>query len=145
MAKLITMFMILIALQACILIYQDSSQMDNAIWNFVMNMDQWSSLTFILSLFAIAGGLALVGIIAGSTFGFKTDFIILAQAIAGFITIGAVFTQFASIVKSELTSRIFVGCTGSCAPANFIVAITVGLLAFYYVWTVIEWWRGKDY
>ena len=149
MARLITMMILLIAVQACVMLYHDATPIDNQVWTFVMNMDRWGDLTFILTLFSIAAGIGLVGIAASSIFGFKIDFLVLATAIGGLISIGYVFSNLATIVRADLINRVFTTCIGaplmSCTPANFIVAITVGPFAFYYVWTVLEWWRGRDY
>jgi len=166
MAKLATMFFVLIAIQAVLLMYGSSTVVETDIWTFITNMDRWSSLTFILSLIGIAGGIGLVGVAAASTFGFKTDFLIFAPAIAGFISLGVVLTNLARFMKSQLTSLFFhcaPGLTGTTlvdgvAIANaaycetsqinivtLIIALTIGPLAFYYVWTIVEWWRGKDY
>lgn len=149
MAKLMTMFLILIALQASLLLYHGTETMTD-IWEFVMNIDQWGSLTFILSLTAIALAIGLTGISSGSVFGFKTDFLVMGPAIGGLISIGVVFTQLANIIRDELIGTVFTSClanssAASCPSANFIVALLVGPFALYYVWTVIEWWRGKDY
>ena len=149
MAKLMTMFLILLALQAAIMLYHGTSQ-DNDLWNFIMNTDNWSSQNLIISLGAIALAIGLTGISSGSVFGFKTDFLIMAPAIGGLISIGVVFAQLANIIRDELISTVFTACindpsAGACSSANFIVGILIGPFALYYVWTVIEWWRGKDY
>lgn len=152
-AKLMTMFLILIALQAVMMMYHnplvDNQTLGNTqIWDFLWNMDNWSSIGFILTLSAIAAAIGLTGITSGSVFGFKTDFLIMAPAIGGLISMGVVFTNLANVVRDELTSRVFTDCIASslpCTPVLFIVALTIGPIAFYYAWTVIEWWRGKDY
>lgn len=151
MAKLMTMFFILVALQASLMLYHGTQQ-PTAIWEFVMNIDNWSSLEFILSLSAIAVAIGLTGISSGSIFGFKTDFLVMAPAIGGLISIGVVFTELANVIRSEFISRFGLiasgACTGSsvvqCPSANFVVALLIGPFALYYVWTVVEWWRGKD-
>lgn len=145
MAKLFTMFLVLIAIQACLIIYADPSSLTTDLWTFLINMDNWNNITFIIGLVAIASAIGLTGIVAGTMFGFKTDFLIMAPAIAGLISMGAVFVQLGSSIKSELAARVFPACGAVCLPANFIIAITLGPVALYYAWTVIEWWRGKDY
>ena len=141
------MFLILIVIQASLLIYQAGDTEETDIWKFVWNFNNWSSLTFILSLVGIAAGIGIIGISAGSSFKFVTDFIVMGPAIAGLLSIGVVFTNLGKAMYNELVNRIFTECilTTSCTPATFIIAITLGPLALYYVWTVIEWWRGKDY
>ena len=149
MAKLMTMFLILIAIQACLIIYTDQTPENTMIWQFVTGMNTWGTLGFILALLGIAAGIGLVGIAAASTFGFKTDFLIFAPAIAGLISMGIVFTNLAKALQDDLISRIFTTCDIAnpllCTPVTFIVAITIGPVALFYVWTIIEWWRGKDY
>ena len=150
MAKLINMFLILIALQACLILYASPMTTTGGgnLWTFVTNIENWSSLAFILGLIGIAGGIGLLTIAAGTAFGFKTDFLIFAGAIAGFISMGSIFVNLANVLRDDLIARVFVGATctlESCPPVTFIVAVTIAPIAFYYVWTVIEWWRGKDY
>ena len=146
MAKLITMFLILIAIQACLILYVDQTPSQTDLWSFVINIQDWSSLGFIITLSAIALAIGLTGISSGSVFGFKTDFLIMGPAIAGLISMGIVFTNLANVIRDELISRVFTGCAvSSCAPVNWILALTIGPIALYYAWTVIEWWRGKDY
>jgi len=138
------MFMILIAIQAALIAYANQTPQDTSLWNFVTTPQNWNNTNFILGLVGIAGTIALAGIIAGTIFGFRTDFIIFAGAIAGLISIGSTFVGLYNVLHDELVSRIFIGCGTSCTPVNWILAITLGPIAFYYVWTVIEWWRGKD-
>jgi len=166
MAKLATMFFVLIAIQAVLLMYGSSTVAETDIWTFITNMERWGSLTFILAVIGIAGGIGLTGIAAASTFGFKTDFLIFAPAVAGFISLGVVLTDLARFMNSQMTSYFFhcdpsltgttlvdgvatanlAYClTSQTAIVNFIIALTIGPLAFYYMWTIVEWWRGKDY
>jgi hypothetical protein len=143
------MFLILIALQACMLLYANSSPNITDLWLFVWNMDNWSSLGFIITLTAIALALGGQGFFSGSSFRFITDFIVMGPALAGLIGMGVVFTNLANLIRSELIGRIFTDCDVShvipCTPVLFIIAITIGPLAFFYTWTVVEWWRGKDF
>lgn len=157
MAKLMTMFFVLIAIQACLILYGGQTEQGTDIWNFITNMERWGSLPFVLALIGIAAGIGLVGIAAASTFGFKTDFLIFAPAVAGFVSLGVVFTNLAAFLKNQLTGLLFhcdpslpAATLASCLSSQttivtFIIAITIGPMALYYVWTIIEWWRGKDY
>lgn len=145
MAKLMTMFLVLIAIQGVLLLYQDQDTEQTQIWKFISNPTYWGSQKFILTLIGIAGGIGLVGI-AASTFGFKTDFLIFAPAVAGFITMGIVFTNLARAISGDLSARICPGVDAAlCAPSNYLITIFLGPVALYYVWTIVEWWRGKDY
>jgi len=150
MAKLINMFLVLVAIQACLILYAApmTSTGGGSIWTFMTNIESWSSLTFLLGMIGIAGGIGLLGIAAGTAFGFKTDFLIFAGAIAGFISMGSIFVNLANVLRDDLIARVFIGptCTlASCPPVTFFIAITIAPVAFFYAWTVVEWWRGKDY
>ena len=149
MAKLLTLFILLIAIQACLMIYTAQDPAETDLWTFIMNMDNWDNLNFILAIVGIAGGIGVIGLAAGSVFGFKTDFLIMASAIYGLISIGVIFTHLANVVRDELISRFFPLCyeglITNCNIVNLIVALFVGVIAFVYAWTVVEWWRGKDF
>lgn len=148
MAKLVTMFMILIAIQAALLLYHDQTPQNTDIWTFVTNLDNWNSLKFITTLATIAAILAGVGIAGSTFFGFKVDSVLFAGAIGGLISMGVIFVNLANVLRNELISRFFyvAGCSlgNPCPPVTWIIAITIGPFALYYVWAVVEWWRGKD-
>ena len=149
MAKLATMFFLLIAIQACLLIYHNPTAEATTIWDFIVGMDQWNSMWFIVTLIGITALVGGIGIAATSLLGVKTDFLIFACAIPGFISMGLIFMNLARVVENELRGRIFYdSCTAGplgCPPVTLAVGLTIGLIAFYYVWTIIEWWRAKDY
>lgn len=144
MAKLMSMFLVLIAIQVGLILYagQDAAQTD--IWTFIMNMGQWGTLDFVLAILGLTG-IGLIGVTAASAFGFKSDFIVLAVAIPGLISIGLVFSNLAKYLSAELIAIFDPTCALPCLPINFIVGLIVGPIALYYVWTVIDWWRGKDF
>jgi len=143
MAKLFSMFLVLIAIQAVLIIFVGQEAVNTDIWNFITNMSEWGTLDFILAIVGLTG-IGLVGVAAASAFGFKSDFIILAAAIPGLISIGAVFTNLATFVYSQVNGLFFPTCADPCFKTTFLVAMTIGPIALYYVWTVLEWWRGKD-
>lgn len=147
MAKLITMIFILLAIQAALIIFVAPSEeaTPNTFWEFIMNVDNWNSTTFIIGFALVASMIGIVGIAAGNVFGFKTDFLILAVITPGLLTCGAIIINFWIQVHQELVSRVFTDCSlSSCSPATFLTGLIVGPIALYYVWTVIDWWRGRD-
>lgn len=143
MAKLVTMFILIIVVQAVLTLYIGQDATTSQLWTFVTNPTNWNNLDFILGIIGIAGAMGLAGIAIGSQFGFKTDFIIFALAIAGLISIGVIFRDLYNVLNGDLAS-VFCSGNPNCAPATWITAIVIGPVAFYYVWTVLEWWRGKD-
>jgi len=151
MAKLMNMFVVLIAIQICLLMYTKQTPENNVIWLFVTTLSAWGTGGLILGIVGIASGIGLVGVAAASQFGFKTDFLIFAPAIAGFISCGTVLTNLASVMRDDLISSVFPACSiaaplsVACGPVNIVLAVFPGILALYYVITILSWWRGQDY
>jgi len=182
MAKLTSMFFILIALQVALILYATAGNIQGPcthvgsgdecnsgyicsnmtmgstqcvksgestfLWSFITDfvfLSKWTVTDLLTAICGIAASLAISTIIAGSVFKFITDFIVLAPAVAGILTIGVVFTNFANFMRNFLSQYVFVGCiTGTCAASTLLTAAIVGPLAFYFAWTVFDWWRGKD-
>jgi len=117
-----------------------------SVWEIVVNPDRWNSVTFILTFILVAGGLGAAGAIVGTYFGFTTDFIVFAPLIASLAAMGVVFTNLYTTLFNPLVSMFeCVDLTGQCAQTvRYILIPLVGIPAFYYFWTLIEWWRGKD-
>ena len=145
MAKLIAMFMILIAIQFCLILYMDQPANNTQLWKFVTGVNNWGTTDLIVLFSTLAGGLLLAGIASGGTFRFVIDFTVVSQAIAMLFGFGVVFMNLESVVRKEFVSRFFPGCPiNTCTPAILLSAIIIGPFALYYLWSVIEWWRGKD-
>lgn len=142
MAKLFNMFLVLLAIQFALLFFVAPTDQNNVLWSFVNNTSYWSNNSLIGWLVGISTTLAVIGIAASAFTSFKTDTLIFATAISSLMSIGAVFAQLYSVLLKDLSGWI---CEAeSCTPASILTSILIGPLALYYVWTVIEWWRGKD-
>lgn len=117
-----------------------------SVWEIVTNPDRWNSLTFIATFVLVAGALGAIGAIAGTYFGFTTDFIVFAPLVASLAAMGVVLTNLYTTLFGPLVSMF--GCsslTGQCAQTvRYILIPLVGIPAFIYFWTLIEWWRGKE-
>jgi len=153
MAKLGTFFMVLIAIQLSLWAFAaQTPDSNNSLWDLVTHPEHWKTTSFVEALLTLSWGMILVGVVAGSIFGFKTDFIIFAPAVAGLIGMGVIIFQLYDVLSSDLAARF--GCTyldpalgptlTNCPPVQWILWITVSPLAVYYIWTVVENWRGKD-
>lgn len=145
------MFIVLICLQAVLLMYTNQTPTNNVIWMFVTTLSNWGTTGLVLGILGIAGGIGLVGVAAASTFGFKTDFLIFAPAIAGFVSLGTVFANLWLVMADDLRNHIFTTCTlaaplsVACGPVNLICGLVVGIWGLIYVMTILSWWRGQDY
>jgi hypothetical protein len=135
------------------MIYFNTDIIHNAMFSVIMNPESLSTSDLLLIFTGVAATVFVATITVGSIFGFKTDFIILAPVIAGILGIVTVFTQLAGILRSDF--GYFFGCHNLATNAlqqacmfnpaiNIIIALLVGIPAFLFIWTVIDWWRGKD-
>jgi hypothetical protein len=146
MAKLVVMLIFLIAVALALVIYigPDATNYplrNNVLFLFITNSTGWSSTQILTDLIGVAATVGLAGIIAGSVFGFKTDFLLLSTMVGGLLLIGSILISLNVVFTSQMAS-IF-GCTDltTCDPANWVTWIVIAPIAFLYVWTVLEWWR----
>jgi hypothetical protein len=174
MARLLVFIMILIALQAGIVLYYNPVQgstcttdadcdiaggstcvegacekTSSTIWTFLINLSRnRSSSDWILLITGFALATLVTGVIAGSLIGVKvTDFIIFAGLVATLLGFVSIFGAFAAIMRDEIISRLGTvdGCTVTVCPAiDILTLLSIGVMGFIYVWTVIDWWRLKD-
>jgi hypothetical protein len=144
MAKLLTMFIVLIVIQFCLIIYANQQAESTQLWEFVTGFNNWDKTSLYVAIGTLAGTLLLAGIASGGSFRFVTDFIVAAPAIAMLMSFGVVFINLEALLRKEIIARFFVGCSPNCPPAILLTGIMLGWLALYYLWSVLEWWRGKD-
>lgn len=152
MGKLISFVIFLIALQATLLIFEGSTPEDTSLWALATHPGEWNSLSVIVTIVGVAAALGAAAIIIGAVLGIKTDFMIFAVMIAALISFGAVIVNFGGVIGKyacsmfcEIPDLDVAGATwATCPPAVWIVAITAGALGAYYIFTVLDWWRGKD-
>lgn len=160
MVKFQTMLVFLIALQICLLIFQDPSQGNNItmgnsgslVWDFVTNITNWNGTGFILLFLGVASLALVSGIIAGTTFGFKTDFLLFAGQVAAFISFGGIMVQLANVINNLVYGILYdpAICNAGTACSNihqitvFITASLIGAIAIMYILSVIDWWRRAE-
>ena len=150
MGRLMGLILFLVALQATLIIFEGLTPETTVIWDLVTQPFNFESLWLIVKILAIAGTLFGAAVIIGSIIGIKTDFMVLAVFVASLISFGAVIPQFSGVIGKYacnlFCSEIDVAAEPwyHCSPALFIVIITAGALLLYYVFAVLDWWRGKD-
>jgi len=146
MAKLLSMMLLLVAIQFVLLLYVNPTAEDTDLWTAVSNPTNWGSKEFLLAIIGISAGAAAVAAIVTSAIGVKSDLLIFAGAVVGFLSIGVILRTLGVWMQAQLTT-IFCGdvFAGTCSPANFVTWGSVGVIGFYYIFTVVEWWRLKDF
>ena len=138
----------LIALQLTLLVMDSSAASQTGLWKFATNPTEWKTQDFIKDWLGITAALTSIGIIVGVVIGIKTDFMILAAAIPGLVGLAAppminlsnVVGRGVGGLACDLEGLVWIGCQ----PAVLVVGLLVGTMAVYFVFTLIEWWRGRD-
>jgi len=149
--KLSNMIMILLILQVSIIIFDnvvedpdyeltayDSN--DTVIWDFVLDPSGWTgtSLLLIFGALTAVGGLIGVGIYLVT----KSDTALFFGIFTLLLGAGAIpIASLYKVITREVTSF---GCTAMpCTPAIIVWALTGGILAIFYVLSVLEWWSNR--
>ncbi len=151
--KLANMIMILVILQASIILYDAIALPDETdyeitpynsnetiIWGFVTDPTGWSLTGFLLifgSLVTVGGaiGVGVYLVTKSDTALFFPIFTLLLGA--GAIPIVSLYNVFTRDLE------IF-GCTAlPCIPAILLWGLTGGILAVFYVLSVLEWWSNR--
>jgi len=154
--KLASMILILIVLQGTIMLYDglyDTSidedlnpygDNETTMWEFAMNPTSWNDSPFVI----LIAGIAVLGIgfiVAGIFLNTPSDTALFFPIFIGLIAIGMVPVGSLSIVFTREVAMF--GCTGadmSCLPALLTWVFTGGVLAVFYILSVLEWWSGRS-
>ena len=139
MGKMIYLLMAVIVTQIALLVVFNVPIPGSTLWDLFFNpYASWSNLSLTSLIADTISGIAIGGIIIG-TFIFKSDFLVLA----GFA--GVLFTFGIGLANAwqQLNSQ-FLAYTAATTVANMGASLVVGTLAIFYIFVVIEFWRGRD-
>lgn len=149
--KLANMIMILLILQMSIIMFDAVSvpdyeltpydSNDTVIWDFILDPTGWTG-TSLLIIFA--GLIGLVGAIGVGVYLYtKSDTVLFFGVFTLLLGIGAV--PIVSLYQMFTRNVSFFGCTAMpCTPAIIVWALTGGMLAIFYVLSVLEWWSNRS-
>ena len=152
MGRLTGLLILLVAMQATLILFEGTTPETTAIWSVVTAPWEWGALGIIIEIAAIAATLYGATVLIGSVLGIKTDFMVLAVLVATLFGFGAVLAQFSGVI-GKYACNIFcevgdldVAATTwtTCPAAVWFVAITAGALSLYYIFAVLDFWRGRD-
>ena len=148
MGRLMSLMIFLVALQAILILFEGMSPAATAIWTAATNPFDWASLVLIIEIAGISLTLWGAALMIGSVLGIKTDFMIFAALISSLLTFGVVISDFAGVIGKYISGIFCAGVLASdwasCPAAVWLVTITIGILGIYYIFSVLEWWRGSD-
>ncbi len=149
--KLANMIMILLILQMSIIIFDAVSvsdyeltaydSNDTVVWDFILDPTGWTET----SLFVLFAGLVgLVGAIGvGVYLVTKSDTVLFFGVFTLLLGVGAI--PIVSLYQMFGRNVGFFGCDAlPCLPVTIVWALTGGLLAIFYVLSVLEWWSNRS-
>ena len=149
--KLSNMIMILIIIQATIIfydqVYTSSYELEaygdngTAIWEFVADPTGWTGTSLLIILASLIG---LGGAIAIGTYLYtKSDTVLFFGIFSMFIAAGMV--PIISLYHVFTRNVSMFGCSSMpCTTATLAWVFTGGLIAIFYVLSVLEWWSGRS-
>jgi hypothetical protein len=132
--KLSTVFLIILAIQFNILIFDSGYNHQTAIFGFIQNPTSWSNTLFI-SLFGATAVAIALGAMVGSFF-IKPDIMVFSGFVAIFISWCIPIASLWQIIYEE--TSIFGSASG------LIASIIIAPLAVLAIFTIIGWWRGQS-
>jgi len=153
--KLMNMILLLLIIQATIVFYDevyeagDYGDLDaygaggGTIWGFATNPVNWNSTALLIAFLAI-GAVTASFIIVGTFLNTPSDTAIFSTAFTLFIAAGML--PIISLYDVFLRNSAMFGCpltTELCLPAILTWLFTGGLIAIFYVLSVLEWWSGR--
>ena len=146
MGKMIYLISAVIAVQLALWlafgVYTPGSTLLELFLNPQANWDTLGlSRIFTDALFAVAAGSMVIG-----TFFFKSDFMVLAGAASIIYTFGIglanAWQQVCAHINPLVTSSTQITCSGGLSPV--IASILVSPIILLYIFTLVEWWGGRD-
>jgi len=150
--KLANMILILIVLQGVIIMYDqvfDDATFDletyddneTTVWNFIIDPSSWGStslLTIFIGLLSVTGVIA-IGIYAIT----KSDTVLFYPVFTALIAFGAI--PIISLYEVFTRDPGVFGCATIPCPASILAWLfTGGIIAIFYVLSVLEWWSGRS-
>jgi len=148
--KLANMIMILVILQMSIVVFDAVSvpdyeltsydSNDTVIWDFVLDPTGWSvsNLLLVLGSLVAVGGVIGVGVYLVT----KSDTALFFGVFTLLLGAGAI--PIVSLYQMFTRNLSFFGCTTMpCIPAIIVWALTGGILAIFYILSVLEWWSNR--
>ena len=150
--KLSNMIMILIIIQATIIFYDQvysssyelESYGDNetVIWKFVSDPTAWTDSVLLIVLVLLGSAVAAF-IVVGTFFNTPSDTAIFSTVFTLLIAAGAV--PIISLYHVFTRNVSMFGCSSMpCTTATLAWVFTGGLIAIFYVLSVLEWWSGRS-
>lgn len=137
--KIATLFLIVIAIQVSLLMFDMSYQEDTALFGFVKNPTNWSNTLFITLFGLAAAGITLAGAFVGSMIFGKTDIMLFAGMVATLIGFAIPITSLWQLISGEV--GLF---GGNIAAAQFTATILTAPLLLLAIFTIVNWWRGNS-
>jgi hypothetical protein len=136
MGKMVYLVMTVIAVQLTLYLVFDVGFPLASLWLLFLNPQNWDSLSLtamITDAFTVVG---VSAIIVGTLF-WRNEFLVFAGLAAVFYSFGK---QLVNLWQQIAGQSFF----GDAASSSLVASIIVGAIIFLYIFTIFEWWRGRD-
>jgi hypothetical protein len=136
MGKLVHLIMSIIAVQLVLFLFFDVGFPLASVWQLFLDPTSWSTLSFSTMFSNVFSTLSVGAFVGGMIF--NSEILVFAGLAGTLYTFG----QQLSNLWQQIAGNAFFG--GVTAAGGFIASILCGALIVLYIFTVIEWWRGRD-
>lgn len=135
MGKLLSMLLLIVAINMSIVIFVGGTPPGSSLWTLITNPQDWGGLSLLTLITESATLAAATGIVIGSFIGQKTDFLIFATITGVFLSFGISFAELYNRFNSwEVLS----------SSHSYIAIIFIAPLLISYIYVVLKFWRNAD-
>lgn len=141
MGKMFNATLILIAINISIFLFPKSGETQSDLISFVFNPTSWTDSTLLNSMLLGLGVSALTigALIAIGTFVMKLDFVVFASLVIPLLALGITITNLFQFLYGFISAHV-----GDLVLAAILSSIFGGILALWYFFVVLDFWRGRD-
>lgn len=135
MGKMLSMLLLVVAINLSIVIFVGADPPGSALWDLIVNQENWRSLSLLALMTDATVVAAGAAIVIGSFVGAKTDFLVFAGITGVFLSFGVSFAE----LYSRFNSWEVLGQSHS-----YIAIIFIAPLLISYIYVVLKFWRNAD-
>ena len=135
MGKLLSMLLLVVAINLSIVIFVGGTPPGSSIWTLITNPQDWSSLTLMTLMTDAVALAAVAGIVIGNFIGQKSDFLVFAGITGVFLSFGMSFAE----LYNRFNSWEVLGESNS-----YIAVIFIAPLLISYLYVILKFWRAAD-
>lgn len=139
MGKMFNATLILIAINITLFLFPKRGEAQSDLISFVFNPTTWTNSTLMSSMLLGLGisALTIGSLIAIGTFVMKLDFVVFASLVLPLLALGVTITSLFQFIYAF-------NFGGNTVLSAIISSIFGGVLALWYFFVCLDYWRGRD-